>query len=650
MIAALLAGAACVLVSASYRLYDTDVWQLLAVGREIWSSGIPRADLWTWTHYGEPTFVSSWAFRALIWPLWSWAGVPGLFALRWVVALATFALLLATARMLGARGLSAVVVLVGASLLYRLRTDVRPETLASLLLALALWLLARDRSRGGTRAVWWMVAVACVWANLHISYYLGLLLLGLHLLDALLAARAGPPGHAAATRARRLALVAVAAVAASFVNPYGGEALAQPFRFAFDWRSDPMFAAIDELRPLSWREVLTQGLWIWPALALWRAFRRGPDRVEAAACVAFTALAIGANRFVATWALVAAPFVARDLHDLLASRRWPVPRWPAGARAALAAAACVALCAPAWARANLPLGVGMDPRSIPERACDFMAERDVRGRGFNHFHLGGYLAYRFAGERDRLPFMSTQPELASAEERALYVAALRRPADWYALDRRYRFDWALLDHEQLGGDVLLDVLDRDTTWALVFADDAAVLLVRRGGASAAVAEAFAYRLMPAGRDGRLALGVACERDPRLRALAVAELERMIAASPLNGGASHLRGMLALMDGDLAAARAHLERAIALDPLRPEIHELLAEVALEQGRPRDALRELERERRRHAAPPGSFHRSGMAWQRLGEPGRAREWYRRELARDPGHVAARESLAALDARGL
>ncbi len=90
------------------------------------------------------------------------------------------------------------------------------------------------------------------------------------------------------------------------------------------------------------------------------------------------------------------------------------------------------------------------------------------------------------------------------------------------------------------------------------------------------------------------------------------------------------------------------RFVRLKPLLPEVHDMLGIVALTQGRPRDALRELDLERRLHDAPPGIFYRIGLAWQAVGDLGRARAAYRRELARDPGHGAARDSLAGLERR--
>jgi hypothetical protein len=649
LLATLVAGALCVLLSASYQLYDTDLWQHLAMGRAIWAHGLPRTNLWTWPQYGQPYFLSSWGFRALLWPLWSAGGVGGLFAWRWLSTLGVFALLLATARGLGARGFSAVVVLVWASLGYRLRTNVRPETVGALLFARELWLLERDRRAGPAssgRALWWIAAIACAWANLHISWYLGFLLLGIYGADALWEARRpSEAGAAARARAKRLAWVAAASAVAALANPFGVQTLVQPFEFALFWRNDPLMRTIGELQPLPWRDALAGDLFAWPLLLVLRARRRGIDLAEALACVVSTALALSSLRFGATYALMAAPFVARDLQDFLVSRRWPVPRLPLGARATLAVAIGVAMCAPGWMRRDLPFGVSIDPQTFPERACDFMEAHAIRGRGLNNSSFGGYMAYRFSPDRERLPFLSTQPEYATTEDRALFLSALRTESGWRALEARHDFDYVLYERDQAPGDSLLDFLDRDPRFALVFSDDAAELLVRRDR-FAGVADSFGYRLVPAGQAGRYALGPASQTDTLRRVQVEAELDRMIAASPLSGGASHLRGFLALMDGDLERARRDLERTARIDPLVPNIHDLLGSIALTQGRWRDAIREYDAERRDHEPPPGLFFRTGVAWSRLGDRGRARACYRRELARDPGFAAARDSLEALE----
>src|SRR2546428_844128 len=98
---------------------------------------------------------------------------------------------------------------------------------------------------------------------------------------------------------------------------------------------------------------------------------------------------------------------------------------------------------------------------LPVRACDFIAAHGVRGRGFNHYHLGGYVLWRFWPDRLRLPFMDVH-QTGTREDRRLVAALPTDPAAWRALDRRYRFDYALLNRFRNEGDGSQDALDADT--------------------------------------------------------------------------------------------------------------------------------------------------------------------------------------------
>jgi len=85
-----------------------------------------------------------------------------------------------------------------------------------------------------------------------------------------------------------------------------------------------------------------------------------------------------------------------------------------------------------------------------------------------------------------------------------------------------------------------------------------------------------------------------------------------------------------------------------DPTTARAHERLGLVALALGRPRDALDELQRERRLHGAFPSEQLALGKVWQALGDRERARAHYRRQLELDPGSVEASDSLVSLEGR--
>ena len=540
MLVATAVAALCLIVSVSTPIDDPDLWQHLLVGKALWIlRAIPHTDLWTWPNRGEPYVLPSWGFRALLWPFWIAGGMWGLYAWRWLTVLAAGALLLAAARRMGARGLAALVVLVLSGLIYRQRSQVRPESLVAVLLALELWILETRRAGGPDRGPW-LIAVACAWANVHVSYPIGLALIGIHALADLVA----PRGR---VRSARLLWIGLGAVAASFLNPFGWRALWQPFEFALTQRHELMFRGIGELQPLEWSINLTNGLPLlvlgWPLLALRRARRAGFDLAEALTMALLLWLGLSTQRFVGLLALGAMPYLARDLDALLADAH---PRFAASRpalRAALVPLLCVVGSLPEWSRGDPPLGLRLVTAGMPVATCDFVAAHGIGGRGFNPFHFGGYLLWRFWPDPARLPFMDIH-QTGTPEARTLAAAAFLSRPRYRQLVGTYNFDYALLDRATEAESRLLDFFDEDTTWALVFVDDDAALYLRRAGSFAAVADSFGYRAWPAGGANLGALAARCAAEPAYRAAVERELERAIASSPANASARLARERIA----------------------------------------------------------------------------------------------------------
>jgi len=648
MVVALLATALFVLFSVTFLLFDTDFWQHLLVGKAIWQThSIPVTQLWTWPTYGAPDVNASWGFRALIWPFWVAGGATGLFAWRWLSSLAVFALLWITARRMGARGFAALLAMALCALVYRLRSQIRPETLVAVLLALQIWIL-ETRRQGGRDRVAWCVTIAWIWANAHISWYLGFAVMGAYGLDDLVHARRD---SAAAARLRRLAWTALAALAISFVNPWGWRALWQPFEYQLVWRNEPIYRTIVELNPVDWTNYLWSPLLglmvLWPLLIAWRGWSGASDRAELALCLGFTVLALSTQRFIGIWALVATPFLMRGLDAFVTSMRWPAWTAPPGVRAAFVVLACAGLAASDARRVDPPPGVGIDWERFPVRACDVIASEGIRGRGFNNFEYGGYQAWRFWPDRSRLPFIDVH-QAGTTLDRKLYVDAFNSADGWRALDARHHFDYVLLTRAAPVARRLPDILDADSSWALVFADDAATLYVRRAGPLAGVAARLEYHLLTGGDASIAALGEACARDTVLRARVKAELQRAGAASPWHATAMSLLANVALQDGRYDEGSALLNRALAIMPGLKRAHERLGLIALEQGRSADAVREFQREREQQPLASNIAVLVGRARQQAGDFRRARDAYRDAARLDPGDREAADSLASAERR--
>ncbi|HZJ71312.1 MAG TPA: hypothetical protein VFF36_10315, partial [Planctomycetota bacterium] len=346
-------------------------------------------------------------------------------------------------------------------------------------------------------------------------------------------------------------------------------------------------------------------------------------------------------RFLGFLALVVAPFLARDLDDWLATRRLPAALARPWAGFAGVVLVVLLVAVPSWSVTAANFGVALDLTEAPVAACDAIARDGVRGRAFNQFELGGYLLWRFWPERDRLPFLDVHVA-GTPEDRLATMQAFADPAAWRALDARHRFDWVLLRHRELPGAVLLDALDRDSTWALISLDDVAALYVR----SSSPAAAHAYRVVPAGHQGIARLGDRCVADLALRGAARAELERMARESRASAGAHSYLSLLAELDGRAADAAREQRAALAVDPFLPGGWERLGDLALRAGDPRAALDAWRQAGRDHG--PGLARRRGIARAALGDRGAAIAELRRALREDPGDLEAADSLSALESR--
>ena len=202
------------------------------------------------------------------------------------------------------------------------------------------------------------------------------------------------------------------------------------------------------------------------------------------------------------------------------------------------------LCLPEWLGHENRFGVAPDLRRAPVAACDFMQAHGVRGAMLNDFFLGGYVLWRFAPDSTRAPFLDIHPEDAPAERRAATLAAFTSRRGFESLDARWRFDHVLLSRSPLPRAGLADLLDRKREWALVCVDDAAALYVRRDGPLAAVADSFAYPLLPGGALALEELTQACASDTALARQVWGELERQRAQSNANTSFAGLRRVCA----------------------------------------------------------------------------------------------------------
>jgi len=626
-----------------------------------------RADPFTVSAGGRPWIDVHWLFQvgAAVWH--GWTGFVGLMVAK-AAAVAGAAVLLTRAaeRAAGARGRLLCAVALGAALIAaRQLLPLRPIIVTVLFLAVTLDLLERWRAGAWSEGRWriagplGLAALQVVWVNCQGLAPLGPALIAAYLVGAALARRGQQRTaavHSAELEApplRPLLTALVLVGLASFVTPYGVQAVALPLRLLA--RLSPRDANVfstsvaENIPPFVLARTapaeiahFTQALFLaGAALLVWR------PRLPAAHLVAlggFLGLALIATRNVPLFYLVAAPLLSIALATPARVSGSPVLAPPSGTRAR--SGALLAKLRPPFDRlrvraAGLLPGAGLvllagevivasvalaleapiagpTPFRFPTESVRRLAARGAAGPVFAPDHHGGFLTFSLPAVR---PYIDTRLVLHTAREYSDFLALLDRPADFDALAAREGFRYVVLTTSNPDRYLPLAMhLLNNPAWSLLYTDGSELLFARASeGPGLVLRDRTAVDAIRAELRDRFPGDTPISRMATLnlaRLLVVAEVpaeaERVLAGERSRAAVA-LRARARFVAGDLAAS------------------ETLARVLLGSGGGEDApelalLGEIALARRR--------------------PDESRDWARRALAADPYAPEARSLLSRLE----
>ena len=203
-------------------LGDGDTGWHIRTGEYVLDNGrVPATDLFSFTKPGQTWYAWEWLADVVFAWLFRLAGLKGVVLMAGVLISATAFVVFRAMLWHGANPLAAMVVCllgVSASSVHYLA---RPHIFTLLLMAVSVWLLARDR-RAPTRWVWALIPVTAVWTNLHGGFVALIATIGLLVAGSVAEAfLVGRERGARLGAARRYAVLGAGCVAASLLNPYG---------------------------------------------------------------------------------------------------------------------------------------------------------------------------------------------------------------------------------------------------------------------------------------------------------------------------------------------------------------------------------------------------------------------------------------------
>jgi len=367
---------------------DPDLWWHLRTGDLIFHAGIPRHDPFSWTAAGRPWVAHEWLSELLIYCVGSALGYWANVLLFGAIVIAALLLMYRLGRAGGAGTRPLVLLMYLSVATLGLFVTVRPQEFTWLLFAVFVCILQRHYT--GERApLWALPPLMALWANLHLGFVYGLLLVAVWL-----AALALERLRGRAADLRQPAAVAAACLLASMLNPDGPALLWYPARYLFDHR---VTAYIGEwqhpnpLYPLHWPIFLTDLL-----LALALVSRSRPKPFLWALTAVMIALSLQAGRNAPFAALLLVPVAGGAL-----SGRWQAAtrqrdsrqRLPAVAAALLLVAVAALTLQVGYRRSGAISFARPSEYQYPSAEAAYVKTHLASKRLFNGYGDGGYLIY-----------------------------------------------------------------------------------------------------------------------------------------------------------------------------------------------------------------------------------------------------------------
>ncbi len=369
---ALFVGSVAGLVAATQPIADTDMWWHLAIGRETLAHGIVRTDIFSWSVRGAPVSTDQWLGQVLMYASWLAAGWRGIAILRVGLVIALVALVALAAARVVTRPLAVVLATMPALLLTRSVWVDRPELFGFTLFA-ALLLLLRIGREGRDGALFAAVPLVGVWANLHGSFALGVVITILVCLEGALRDVA---------RRRAYVATALAVLTVTLANPAGAGVWTAPgSHFLSPPRAIQEWNVIDITSPLGIAYSATLALVVVVSFVGPR-----PSLRDLVVLVPVALLSLTAVRQAPLLAIAAAPLFA-DRAARALSRRGPIEAAPLAGRARLVAFAPAVILA-AFAFAVAPSQP--DQRSYPVAA---LASIPIGDGTLARYEWGGWLIW-----------------------------------------------------------------------------------------------------------------------------------------------------------------------------------------------------------------------------------------------------------------
>ncbi len=517
---------------------------------------------YSYTHPDYPFLNYHWLFGVFCYGIWYFCGFTGLGLVYVLLGLLSFYLFFHSCRRQTSLLTACAVGLLSFPFL-SFRSEIRPEGLSYLFCGIFWWSLESFRQkRFNARALFlWLCCVQVIWANTHIFFILGPLLVLLYALQARM--------NQEQEQAWIFFRLSLGLLSSCLINPFGFKI----FGVLFDtWGKSASFPIVESF-PV-WKILQERITLYWPVLfyfmasaalllcALIYLIRRDGFRNYALVLSLFlllSAAAMKTNRLIGLYGFLGMPAAALAVHQLT---RFATETLRKNLEIMLLGAGVLV---------SLLIHFDVSPRhglgivSSSNQAAEFFKQEHLTGPIFNNYGIGGYLIFHLS-PREKL-FIDNRGEAAFPAHFVSQTYKLMQWKDsiWHIMDGQYHFNVIFCSPERsYWAERFLENRLADPEWALVFFDQGARIFVRRNAGNADTIRRYEIHVLSKQAQEVYARAMAEARQGQWPQ-ALSDFNQTLDIDPHYADAYSNRGFIYGSQGQLAQALADFNKAIALNP-------------------------------------------------------------------------------------
>jgi len=436
---------------------------------------VPATNLFSYTHPDFPFLNHHYLSEVVFYLFYSFSGYLGLLVLTTILMLITWGVLF----VFSTKRTPFFAVLLTSFILLPIlfeRTDIRPELFSYLFTALFTTILFKNREKA-TSLLFLLPVISLLWVNMHIYFFVGILLVAAFLLDAVVHKK-----QLLTKETKRLLFILTLCMFATMINPQGLNGALYPLQtfqnYGYTIEENQTFFFLESLgfqKP----SVLPFKIAAVGLIALLILCRKRTRPIDVLLSLL---MLIAAGAAVRNFPLFAIVLFYPFAYLIGVLSQMALKKYAQLESTTIQLCLLLILLPALFWQFSTTLSLRQVGFSVSEKmapAIDFFEKNSLRGPIFNNFDIGSYLLYRLY-PKERV-FVDGRPEAYPASFFSLtYIPMQQDPSVFTAVDNTYHFNTIIFSHtdQTPWANTFLKTILVNQNWKILYLDSYSIILLK----------------------------------------------------------------------------------------------------------------------------------------------------------------------------